>query len=218
MRFGKNLRCPVCSRSIRRFKPYNGRAGALCPRCGSFERHRLLWAWIVARLEPAAFRNTLHLAAEPWISSRIRSALGGYHVSGDLAPGHDVQLDLTTAPFADGSFDVILCSHVLEHIPDDRAAMAELRRLLSADGVCLIQVPETSAGRPTEEGAHLAAEERTARFGQSDHVRLYGPDLDDRLAAVGLEIERIDAENLLAGEHAKHGVPGGEWLIVARRG
>ncbi len=49
--------------------------------------------------------------------------------------------DALRLPFADDSFDRVICSEVLEHIPDYRAALTEIRRVLKADGILAISVP-----------------------------------------------------------------------------
>jgi SAM-dependent methyltransferase len=57
----------------------------------------------------------------------------------------DLQASLTRLPFASGSFDAVLCSEVLEHIPDDEAAVAELSRVLARGGLLLVSVPTPPA-------------------------------------------------------------------------
>lgn len=97
---------------------------------------------------------------------------------------------LTSAPLADASVDLIYCSHVLEHIPDDRAAIREIGRLLSPSGVALIQVP-WRPDEATDEDPRASVEERIIRFGQSDHVRFYGSDFEERLAIDGMVVRRV---------------------------
>jgi len=90
----------------------------------------------------------------------------------------------------------VLCSHVLEHVPDDQAAIAEIRRTLSPDGVALIQVPRRLAVA-TDEDPHATREERVARFGQADHVRYYGEDFEERLEAAGLRVLNTSFSRIL---------------------
>ncbi len=49
--------------------------------------------------------------------------------------------NITRLPFADGSFDKVICSEVLEHIPDDHQAIGELVRVLKDDGILAVSVP-----------------------------------------------------------------------------
>jgi SAM-dependent methyltransferase len=97
---------------------------------------------------------------------------------------------------ADGSFDLILCSHVLEHVPDDGAAMSELRRVLAPGGLALVLTPYR-ADRPTYEDPSVTSPlDRMVAFGQQDHVRIYGTDLADRLTGAGFEVEDRTAADL----------------------
>jgi len=102
-----------------------------------------------------------------------------------------VAADLTNIPFSDETFDLVLCSHVLEHIPDDRKAMAEILRVLRPGGQALLLVPFALDGAGTDEDVALSdPQEQERRFGQWDHVRLY--DRDDflqRLRAVGFDVD-----------------------------
>jgi SAM-dependent methyltransferase len=111
----------------------------------------------------------------------------------------DVTGSLTRLPLADSSVDFLMCFHVLEHIPDDRTAMAEIARVLAPGGVGLLQVP-WRPGTRTDEEYGLSAEENTLRFGQRDHVRFYGDDFEDRLVAAGLSLTRIGALDLLGAK------------------
>jgi predicted SAM-dependent methyltransferase len=96
---------------------------------------------------------------------------------------------MTHLVFAECSFDLILASHVLEHVVDDARAMRELIRVLRPAGVVCIQVPYDS-NHPTDEDPTVTdLRERAKRFGQSDHVRLYGTELPDRLRKAGFAVQ-----------------------------
>jgi SAM-dependent methyltransferase len=113
------------------------------------------------------------------------------YVTGDLLSENvDIRLDLTAIDFPDASFDVILCSHVLEHIADDRRAMTEIRRVLRHDGWALINVPSDPARAATyEDDSIVLPQDRLAHFGQEDHVRVYGSrDFVTRLQAAGFDV------------------------------
>jgi SAM-dependent methyltransferase len=162
----------------------------VCPACGSLERHRLLWLYLRRRGDFfARGLRVLHFAPEPCLESRLRGKLD--YVSADLEPGTaDVVADIAALPFEQASFDRVLCIHVLEHVRDDAAALRELRRVLAPGGEALIMVP--LLGDTTDEDPDASPDERVRRFGQADHVRLYGAaDLFARIAAAGLE-PRVD--------------------------
>ena len=115
-----------------------------------------------------------------------------------------VHADITQIPFADDSFDVILCSHVLEHVPEDRQAMRELCRVLKPDGWALLLVPISSRRAETYEDATVVAPEDQERlFGQFDHVRIYGKDFKDRLEESGFTVRLEDLRHELGEVRAR---------------
>jgi Methyltransferase domain len=187
--------CPVCEREGAYFLPFGlrtrpRRSGACCPTCGSLERHRTIWRFFHERtnLFNASHKLMLHLAPEPALGSRLRQHPAIGYVSADIAmPGVGVHTDATNICFPDAAFDVIYCSHVLEHIPDDRKAMREFRRVLKPGGWAVLQVPIIRAVT-VEDPTVVTWEERARRFGQGDHVRAYGPDYVDRLREAGFDV------------------------------
>lgn len=114
----------------------------------------------------------------------------------------DAKTDACNLPFADDSFDLMVQFHVLEHIPDDLAAIREMARVLKPGGVALIQVPYR-ASVPTDEDLDAGPEERTERFGQVDHVRYYGHDFNDRLRDNGFNIKFITASDYVGEERRR---------------
>jgi hypothetical protein len=200
------LECPICGTRARRFLPFglDGRRNAMCPTCGSVERHRFLWLYLTARTDLLTGRHrVLHAAPEPWLEQRLRGLPNLHYRSVDLFnPYADVQADLTALPFADASFDRVIANHVLEHIPGDSGAIAELARVLRPGGRAIIMVPFDPKG-PTQDGAAIAdAMERMRRFGHPYHYRINGRDFPDRLAAAGLVPDIIDSRRLL-GPHQR---------------
>jgi SAM-dependent methyltransferase len=188
-RFGSRHEDPICGRSFRRFADGpRQRPQAYCPGCRSAERHRVLYLFLRRRTNvfdrPG---RVLHVAPEAGIGARLQEARGIEYVSTDLDPGAAmVAADLTDLPFEDGSFDLVLCNHVLEHIPDDVAAMRELRRVLDPAGLAVMQHPIDAGRAETFEDASVTdPAERERVFFQRDHVRIYGRDFGDRLARAG---------------------------------
>jgi hypothetical protein len=191
---GDAVTCPCCGGHFSRFVQHRTRPYAKCPRCNSLERHRLLRLYIAERTDlPTGEYSVLHFAPEQELQDYLRSRPGLRHRSVDLdSPLADDQADIQALPYEDASFDVVICLHVLEHIPDDALAMRELLRVLKPGGRAIIMCP-IDDGRETtlEDPAVTSPEDRARVFGQFDHVRLYGRDFGDRLAAAGFDV-RLD--------------------------
>jgi SAM-dependent methyltransferase len=172
------------------------RVDARCPHCRSFERHRFL-ALLLEGVRPAlpAARVVLDIAPSKQTALLLGATRPGTYLRMDLEPAADgrevdVQGSMTAIPLVDGSVDLAVCYHVLEHIPDDRSALSELRRILAPGGTAFVQVP-WRPDRVTDEDPTATVEERVRRFGQHDHVRYYGRDFEDRVRAAGLDFTRI---------------------------
>jgi SAM-dependent methyltransferase len=119
------------------------------------------------------------------------------------------RFDVTKLPFADGSFDAIICLHVLEHVEDDLSAMREFRRVLTPEGLAVLQVP--IGGDTTIEDPVTDPRERLKRYGQEDHVRLYGRDFEKRLVNAGFRVTRVDpADELSETDRVRLGLHLGE--------
>jgi SAM-dependent methyltransferase len=108
----------------------------------------------------------------------------------------DDKVDITDMNcYPSGSFDLIVCSHVLEHVPDDAKAIRELNRVLAPNGSAILMVPILLGLQQTDEDPSVTdVNERWRRFGQDDHVRMYARnDFLQRLQAGGFEVESLDA-------------------------
>ncbi|MDZ5663925.1 methyltransferase domain-containing protein [Nocardioides sp. S-58] len=198
--------CAACDAMVHRpFRPGpDGRPGATCPRCGSLERHRFL-SLLLGTLAPRLRDLDLVVEIAPSKqSTRLLERLGARRRI-SLDAGYDARevdalASIDRLPLRDGSVDLLVCYHVLEHVPDDGAAMREVARVLSPRGIALLEVP-IKVGVATEEDLGCSPEECERRFGQRDHVRWYGDDFDDRLSAAGLSSVRVTPPALL-GEAA----------------
>jgi SAM-dependent methyltransferase len=191
---GRDVFCPVCGHRFSRFKDDWNRPDALCWRCGSHERHRAQWLLFERRLQLlTGATSLLHFAPEWALRNRLRRVRHLRYVTADLNdPAADLRLDITAIDLPDASFDAVICSHVLEHVHDDAAAMRELRRITSPGGWCLIMVPiDPDRAHTYEDPSIVAPAARERAFWQHDHVRLYAADIGERLAAAGFAVERI---------------------------
>lgn len=200
---GDDVLCPLCGRRFDRFKDDWNRANALCWRCGSHERHRAQWLLLDERTSLLAdAQRLLHFAPEWCLRRRLSRIRHLDYVTADLLQADvDLRLDITQLALPDASFDAVICSHVLEHVEDDAAAMRELHRVTAPGGWCLIMVPLDLGREHTLEDATVTSpQERRQTFWQHDHVRLYAADIGDRLSAAGFTVERIRPREAFASE------------------
>ena len=216
---GDVVECPVCGRRFRRFKPDWNRGDAICWRCGAHERHRavaLLWRERPELLAGAS--SLLHFAPE-WCFRHTPLPSALRYVTADLDPAKgQLALDIRALELPDASFDAIICSHVLEHVDRDRAALAELRRVVAPHGWVLLMVPQDLDRAGTyEDPAIVDPDARRAAYWQHDHVRLYGRDFPSRVAAAGFDVESIAmTEELGAGAAARHGLLPSDLIHLCR--
>lgn len=192
---GNKFVCPCCGGNFRRFLPYDEKqpeANNICPGCGAFERHRLLWLYLKNKTNISAGNLTaLHISPEYFFQKQLKLLPNLNYIGGDLdSPLANVKMDITNIQYEDNCFDVILCNHVLEHIPDDIQAMKELFRVLKSGGWAILQVPiDPTLEKTFEDPKIISPEDRKRLFGQSDHVRIYGRDYKNRLQEAGFTVK-----------------------------
>ena len=215
---GRGRECPVCGASWRKFMPYGytdagSREEALCPKCLSLERHRLLWMWLERNTNITAEQPTiLHIAPEVCLMGKLREAYKSNpqkYITADLeSPLADLKMDIQAIPLADESVDVIFCNHILEHVADDRLAMREMYRVMRTGGWGIMLSPVDLRLRHTfEDDSITDPEERTRIFGQYDHRRNYGIDYADRLRETGWEVYEVDyITEFSREEQIRHGL------------
>lgn len=217
--YGRRHRCPVCECRVRRYLPEGQDVPVLrelevvggewhprasCPVCCAGTRTRLVWLYL-SRASGLLGRpaRLLHVAPEPGLHRRLSRAPNLDYRSGDLDPSRYPfaremrRLDLTALPQPDGYFDALVANHVLEHVARDDLALAEVRRVLRPGGLALLQVPiALRLARTREDPDVRSPEERLCRYGQRDHLRLYGRDYPERLRAAGFAVEPWRAADL----------------------
>lgn len=149
----------------------------------------------------------LHFAPEPIFYQKFSSIPEVDYWSVDLNPkafGVRKVVDITDIPFEDNTFDLIMCTHVLEHIPDDRKAMSELYRVLKPIvGVALLTVPIFNLPTTFENPEYNTPELRLKYFGQEDHVIKYGLDYPDKLRAAKFTVDEITLRKFFSEEDSK---------------
>jgi SAM-dependent methyltransferase len=202
--------CPICCNETWEFLPTGItfiRNGA-CPYCYSVERHRTLWLYmenntdILEKLSGGGGDtydygsiNILHFAPEKCFYDKFINIKNCDYYPVDFNPqvwGIRDVVDIQNIKYNDNIFDAIFCTHVLEHIPDDYAAMKELRRVLKPDGVAFINVPiDTSLETTLENPEYNTPELREKYYGQDDHLRMYGKDYPAKLKSAGFAVKAI---------------------------
>ena len=160
------------------------RLNAKCPCCAAEERHRLLWLTIRELSSRFNFdkMHMLHVGPEKQFRDRFPKKFGAYSSAALEGKGVDHNVDLCDLPFSERSFDIVIAAHVLEHIREDRMALANIHRVLRPGGFAILQVPvfgpqtvEYPAPNPLE----------------WDHVRAPGEDYFDRYEEIFSSVEKF---------------------------
>lgn len=148
------------------------------------------------------FGRFLHFAPERTFSEVFKERATRY-VTADIEPGRaDLVLNIEALELEDGSFDTILANHVLEHV-DDSKALLEIRRVLSPNGLAILTVPVVQGWNETYEDHSIEApSDRHLHYGQGDHVRYYGRDVEDRIKVAGFRVEKLVAGGRACADHA----------------
>lgn len=222
---GNRFTDPIDGRSYRRFLPYGYgdliRENALAPGTHSLERHRLLWLYLQSHTDFfTAPQRVLHIAPEQCFYGRFKRLKNLDVLTGDIeSPLADLHFDLHHIPLESDQFDVVFCNHVLEHVTDDAQCLRELHRVMKPGGWGIFQVPFVPTQITTDEDPSITdPQERQRRFGQYDHVRIYGTDYPERLEAAGFEVETVRLqEELSEADRIRYGLPQEEPLYVCRK-
>ena len=159
-------------------------------------------------------KEVLHFAPEAAISPIIRKRAKKY-VTADFEPDiADCAIDIESIAQPDESWDIIICSHVLEHV-NDQLALSELFRILKKGGILLAMVPLIEGWRKTYENSSITkAQDKQLHFGQRDHVCYYGRDFRDRLKHVGFNIREYTA---YGSDVATYGLLRGEKVFICTK-
>ena len=222
---GNEYTDPINGKSYRKFLPYGyvkQRDNALSPGTLSLERHRLLWLYL--NNETNFFSKTLkvlHIAPEQCFYNLFKNLKNINYTTFDLnSPLADIKGDICNLPFKENSFDFILCNHVLEHINDDKKAMKELYRVLNKNGTAILQVPINQKSSKTfEDSSIVDKKQRIEKFGQYDHIRLYGLDYFKKLESFGFKVDPLKySKEFTENEIIKYGLIKDEIIPVCKKG
>jgi SAM-dependent methyltransferase len=233
--FGFKYQCIFCNGRFRRLLPTGlknetalsiiggGCRYALCPKCHSTDRERLIYWYIANKTNILNSQNSiklLHVAPEKILQKAFRNSNKIQYINGDLNPlTADKKIDITDINFEDNSFDFIICNHVLEHVKDDKKAMSELFRVLKPGGEAILQVPISKYNKDTfEDFSMTTPEEKERSFGQKDHVRIYGKNYPKILEKVGFQVNLYDIKKELNGRNIeKYGLNKEEILYIGKK-
>ena len=243
---GSTYACPVCGTGLRRFKPiwksfvrkleehgfvhpidsletFNV-ASHTCPACGASDRERLYALYLEERfrsLDQTRRRTLVDFAASPGLSRRLRALPFVAYRTADLyRPGVDDRVDISNmAIYGDGAIDMFICSHVLEHVPDDRRAMRELFRVLKPGGFGIVMVPLVVGVEETHEDRSIVAPAaRWKHYAQDDHLRLYGRrDFVRRLEEAGFNVLQLSVDHFGRERFRRAGIHANSVLYVAEK-
>jgi SAM-dependent methyltransferase len=242
---GDTLCCPICDAHLRAFKPLSPEYARLaaghgyyplsrletfnyaayyCPSCDASDRERLYALHlddVFGSLDRTRRHRMIEFAPSRALQKKLRSYPFIEHRSADLLrPIVDDRIDICDMHvYADASVDILLCSHILEHVADDRRAMREIFRVLRPDGCAIVMVPLIHGVDETcEEEAIATPEQRWRHYGSDDHVRQYGKrDFIDRLTAAGFAVEQLGHDHFGADTLRRAGIAQDSVLYVARR-
>ncbi len=233
--------CYVCKKTLRRFRPYQDGQKSFspfilelqcigsdvenfsCPFCGCHDRERHLFMYfdrleLWHRIEKS---KVLHFAPEAHLSRRISELNPVSYVKADLFPSSsEIQrIDITQIPFDDNTFDMVICNHVLEHVPDDTRALMEISRILRPGGLAILQTPYSNLLQNSFFDPAVCTDElRTRFYGQKDHVRIYGRDLFSKIEQAGFALKITAHHDLLSDiDDSAYGVNPDENLILVMK-
>jgi len=242
---GDKHTCPVCGTGLDRFKPvwkswwreitahnyiypvsaietFNADAYS-CPACDASDRERLFALFqdeVWTARAPGRRLRLVEFAPSSALRRRLRGLPAVDYRSADLyRRSVDDRIDITAMSYPEASVDVMLCSHILEHIPEDRQAMREMFRVLKPGAFAIVMVPLIIGLDETQEDPAINTRDlRWTHYGDGDHVRQYGKrDFLGRLGAAGFRVERLGIAHFGQETFRRAGIADNSELIIAHK-
>lgn len=211
MRFPKNVACNICGWSGRHLASDFWHPETVCWKCRSLVRHRLLVEALntlpgLSRKDLIEGKRVLHFAPEGLTTPIFNHNASSYRTADFMRDDVDLKLDLTNMPVVtDGSVDLLICCDVLEHVPDEMKGISEIHRVLAPGGTAILTVPQKDNLEKTESDPSITdPQERLRRFGQEDHVRIFGNDFVAKLESVGLKVRVVTEKDFSAEQVRRH--------------
>ncbi len=244
---GSQFRCPICNSGLRCFKPIwksyvrtlqnhgfvypleafetVNLAAYSCPACDASDRERLYALYLDERfvaLDQGQTHTLVDFAASPGLSAKLRAIPWLRYRTADLSrPGVDDRVDIADLRvYRDASIDMFICSHILEHVPDDRKAMRELCRVLKPTGFGIVMVPLVVGVEKTHDDPTITDPgARWKYYAQGDHLRLYGRrDFVEGLEGAGFHVQQLGASHFGTERYRTAGIHENSVLYVVERG
>jgi len=218
--FGNNYYCTCCNKSFRKFKSKGNikRANAECPYCQSLERVRLLDYYLDRELGSYKSKGikVLHFAPEKSLFDKF-SKLDIEYIDGDINANYARNIiDITNIGYEDNYFDLIICSHVLGHVPDEKKAISEMYRVLKPGCEALVlTLINQNSNKTIENSDIITPADRLKTYGEPDLCRLHGLDFENRLSQGGFNVTKIDyRNNFSTNEKNRFSLGNGEREII----
>ena len=194
-----------------------------CSHCQAADRDRLYALYFRDYVRGGgSLRSVLDIAPRPGLTRFLKaSGVKTYRSADMIAHDADDRVDIQNmSVYADGQFQIFVCSHVLEHVADDIAAMRELHRVLAPDGWGICMVPINLSLSEVYEDASIVDEAgRWKHFGQNDHVRSYSKKgFVERLESAGFAVEQYGIAHFGREAFRQHGIHPRSVLYVVRKG
>lgn len=210
---GTKYKCNVCNKSLRHF--ISADCEQMCPFCGSLQRNRRLWRILQNEITIPEIK-ILDFSPSRCLYRKMQKIKTAKYTATDFVGqflAHK-KLDITNIDALDGSFDLVICYHILEHITDDQKALQELYRIIKPNGKCILQTP-FKEGEIYENPDITDPKQRSLHFGQEDHVRIYSlPGLQTRLEKAGFIVKIL---HFSEHENNFHGFKTEEDVIIAEK-
>jgi hypothetical protein len=239
-------KCPICQKQVNEFLPlppfymenfekfgyhYSVDDGETinveqysCPYCGASDRDRLYACYLDEKI--LQYHQTddillLDIAPSRALGQFIKKFKQvNYHTADLLIEGMDMVVDITNMPEVDSNtYDILICSHVLEHVSDDKKALSELYRVLKPGGWGIIMVPIVLTLDQIDEDPEVTdVAERWRRFGQDDHVRLYNKSgFIERVESAGFNLNQLGVEYFGEPVFRQYGITGKSVLYIVEK-
>ena len=241
-RQGKKHKCNICRKTFRSFVKYHGgnrkipefrrrlnlvdsdRDNFGCPYCPSYDRERHLFLFFdkIGFWGKISHSAVLHFAPEFNLSKEIESLAPLKYIKCDFAPPNEdvIKVDATNIPYEDNSFDIIICNHVLEHIPHYLRALQEIYRVLKTDGIAILQTPYSKVLKKNFEDENINTDDQRLFFyGEKDHFRIFGEEnFFSDIKSVGFHLNVIKHKELFDEQTSLYyGVSSEEDLIQVKK-